>query len=84
MVVFWFNIGREHADLHVAGLLSMGATTVLCLFWTIPMAFISSLSSVKGLKEEFDWIADAIDNYPGIEPVLEQLAPLLVVAVNEA
>jgi hypothetical protein len=46
------------------------------------MAFFASLSSVEGLKEEFDWIADAIESYPFLEPLLQQLAPLLVVAFN--
>jgi hypothetical protein len=49
---------------------------------TIPMSFFASLSSVEALKAEFDWIADAIDAFPFLEPLLQQTAPLLVVLVN--
>jgi hypothetical protein len=46
------------------------------------MTFFASLSSVEGLKAEFEWIADAIESYPFLGPLLEQLAPLLVVVFN--
>jgi hypothetical protein len=46
------------------------------------MAFFASLSSVEGLKEQFGWVEDAIDAYPPLEPILEQLAPLFVVLFN--
>lgn len=81
--IFWFNVGREHKDLQLGNLFSKAATAVLCLFWTIPMAFISSLSSVEGLKKQVDWIARAIEAMPFLEPLLQQLAPLLIIAVNE-
>lgn len=80
--VFWMNVGRSHQDLQVGRLLSMGATTLMCFFWTIPMAFFSSLSSVEGLKEQFGWIEDAIEFMPILEPILQQLAPFLVIAFN--
>ena len=82
--VFWANVGRTHRDLQFGMLLSMTLTTLLCLFWTIPMSFISSLSSVEGLKGQFEWIAEALEAAPWLEPFLEQLAPLILIVANEA
>lgn len=80
--IFWANVGREHADLQLGNLFSRAATAALCIFWTIPMAFISTLSSVEGLKEQFDFVEDAIDRFPFLEPILQQAAPFLIIAVN--
>ena len=46
------------------------------------MAFFSTLSSVEGLKDQFGWIEDIIEVFPAIEPILQQLAPFLVIAFN--
>jgi calcium permeable stress-gated cation channel len=46
------------------------------------MTFFASLSSVEQLKKDFDWIADAIEAFPILQPLLQQLAPFLVVAFN--
>lgn len=75
-------MGKEHKELQLGKLSSFLITATICLLWTIPMAFFASLSSVEGLKKQFSWIADAIEAYPFLEPLLEQLAPLLVVLAN--
>jgi hypothetical protein len=80
--VIWTNLGKTHKELQLGRLFSFAATTAICLLWTIPMAFFASLSSVEGLKEQFGWVEDAIDAYPPLEPILEQLAPLFVVLFN--
>ena len=79
---FWANVGREHADLQLGNLFSRAATAAVCLLWTLPMAFISTLSSVEGLKEEFEFVEDMIDKLPILEPILQQAAPFLIIAVN--
>jgi len=78
----WENVGRNHEDLQTGKLLSYGATVVICLLWTIPMSIFSSLSSLEGLKKQFDWVDEAIAKAPILEPILQQLAPLLVIAFN--
>ena len=80
--VFWANVGREHKDLQLGQLSSRAASVATCLLWTIPMAFFATLSTVEGLKEQFEFIEDAIDAFPLLEPLLQQLAPLLVVMFN--
>lgn len=80
--VFWTNVGREHEELQVGEVVSRAASVCICLLWTIPMAFFASLSTVEGLKKQFDFIADAIEVFPPLEPILQQLAPLLVVMFN--
>ncbi len=80
--VYWANVGREHADLQIGSLISAAATAALCLLWTIPIAFLSSISSVEGLKSQFGWVEDAIDAFPPLEPILQQIAPLFVIIFN--
>lgn len=80
--VYWANVGREHADLQLGSLFSSAATVTLCLLWTIPIAFLSSISSVEGLKSQFSWVEDAIDAFPPLEPILQQIAPLFVIIFN--
>jgi hypothetical protein len=60
----------------------MAATVTICLLWTIPMTFFSGLSSVEGLKAEFDFVANMIDFFPALELILQLLAPFFVIIFN--
>jgi Calcium-dependent channel, 7TM region, putative phosphate/Late exocytosis, associated with Golgi transport/Cytosolic domain of 10TM putative phosphate transporter len=80
--IFWANVGRKHQDLVLGRLFSIGATTALCLLWTIPIAFVASLSSVKGLSDKVPFVRRMIEVAPFIGSVLEVLAPLFVKVVN--
>jgi hypothetical protein len=60
----------------------MVATVVTCFLWTIPMTVLATLSSVESLKEQFKVVEDAIDTFPPLEPILQQLAPFLVIVLN--
>ena len=80
--VNWVNIARKHKDLQVGALLSLGITVTICLLWTIPMAFIASLSTVEGLREDIEFIDDMLDAAPFLVPVFEIAAPFFVIAVN--
>lgn len=80
--VFWTNVGREHEELQVGILLSRAASVAICFVWTIPITFIASLSTVEGLKRQFSFVGDAIEAFPALEPMLQQLAPLLIVLAN--
>lgn len=80
--VFWTNVGREHEDIELGKLFSSAASVAICLLWTIPIAFIASLSTVESLKRQFEFIKDAVETFPALEPILEQLAPLLLVLSN--
>ena len=80
--VFWLNTGRSHKDLEVGWLLSMSATAVLCIFWTVPIAFVASLNSVNALTQFLPFVGELVDAVPIIAPILAILAPLLVVLLN--
>jgi calcium permeable stress-gated cation channel len=80
--VFWSNVGREHEDLQFGRLISAGLTTVICLFWTVPVSFVASLSSVQGLRQELEWVDDLLTAAPWLEPLFELLAPQLLVILN--
>jgi hypothetical protein len=80
--VFWANVGREYKELQLGQLLSRSASVAICFLWTFPMTIIASLSTVEGLKRQFDIVEDAIEAFPALEPILQQLAPLLIVLSN--
>lgn len=77
----WANVGKTHKSLQIGKLISVALTTLLCLFWTAVITFAASLSSVEGLRE-IDFIDNALNKMPWLVPVLAQIAPFVVVAVN--
>ena len=80
--VLWSNVGRTHHDLQVVKLLSLCLTTAICVFWTIPMAFISSLSSVEGMRNQFEFIDNMLEKNPWMEIFLALIAPVVLIVVN--
>jgi hypothetical protein len=45
------------------------------------MSFIASISNIATLKD-YEFVANMIEAVPILEPILEQLAPLLVILLN--
>ncbi|CAB9518635.1 CSC1-like protein [Seminavis robusta] len=80
--IFWKNVGREHKDLQVGSLFSLAATAATCLLWTIPVSFVSSLSSVDALRKQFGFIDDVLNAAPWLVPILEVFAPQFLVILN--
>ena len=58
--IFWSNVGRQHKDLQLGKLFSLAATSATCLLWTIPVSFVSSLSSVGALRRQAQFIDDML------------------------
>ena len=81
--IFWNNVGNTHDTIQVGRYMSFGFSTALCLFWTIPVSFILSLAEVESLKQQFDFLEDWIDKFPGLEALLRQLAPILLWVLGE-
>jgi hypothetical protein len=81
--VFWQNVGKGHKDLQIGKLLSFGLTVTLCLLWTIPMATISAMSTIEGLRKEVGAVDALLEAQPWLEPVFAQLAPLLIIVAKE-
>ena len=82
--VFWRNVGLPNKARRTGSLLSTVATIALCLFWTIPVGFISSLTEVNSLKVKLPRLGEMIENSPALEMGLAVLAPLLLLLLNES
>lgn len=81
--IFWRNVGLPAKAKRTGGLLSMLATSCLCFFWSIPSAFLSSLTEVNSLKEKLPFLEKWIEAAPTIETLLALIAPLLLLVLNE-
>lgn len=82
--IFWLNVGLPDSARRTGSLLSLGATCTLCVFWSFPVAFISSLTEVNSLKENLPRLADLIEEFPALEMFLALVAPLLLLILNES
>eukprot|EP00544_Gedaniella_sp_CCMP2646_P013557 CAMPEP_0202490390 /NCGR_PEP_ID=MMETSP1361-20130828/7807_1 /ASSEMBLY_ACC=CAM_ASM_000849 /TAXON_ID=210615 /ORGANISM="Staurosira complex sp., Strain CCMP2646" /LENGTH=954 /DNA_ID=CAMNT_0049120269 /DNA_START=50 /DNA_END=2914 /DNA_ORIENTATION=- len=78
----WSNVGKSNKELQVGTLISFSLTAFLCFFWTIPVSFIASLTSVDSLSRQVPFLANWVENAPWLGDVLAVLAPLLLIAVN--
>ena len=75
-------MSRTNYDVQLGILISLGLTAVVCILWTIPTSFFASLSNASSVRQDVGWLDDLFNKYPGLAPVTEQLAPLLVVTSN--
>jgi hypothetical protein len=82
--IFWRNVGLPHSARRGGRIASIAASTVLCFFWSVPMAFISSLTEINSLKQSLPRLGEWIDNHPAFENFLALVAPLLLLFFNEA
>jgi hypothetical protein len=82
--IFWRNVGLPAKARRSGKLLSLVATTCLCFFWSIPSAFLSSLTEVNSLKEFFPFLEKWIEAAPAIESLLTLVAPLFLLLLNES
>jgi len=80
--ILWGNVGKKHKTLQMGLLISIASTSALCLFWTLIMSFVATLSSVEGLKGISPKIGELLAKAPGLEPFLNQLSPLLILIFN--
>lgn len=78
----WANVGKSNKQLQVGTIISFSLTALLCLFWTIPVSFIASLTSVESLSQQVPFLADWIEKAPWLGDLLAVLAPLILVGVN--
>lgn len=76
--VNWKNVGKSNANKQIGELISLALTTVLCIFWTIPVAFVASLSNVEALTELLPFLKAPVENYEWFSALLALLAPLLL------
>lgn len=81
--IFWRNVGLPAQSRRSGWMLSMFATSILCLFWSIPMAFFSSLTEVNSLKQNLPRLGELLVDFPALESFLALVAPLLLLLMNE-
>jgi hypothetical protein len=81
--VFWLNVGLPNKARRTGRLLSLAATITLCFFWSIPVAFLSSLTEVNSLKETLPFLESLVERFPIVETWLALIAPLLLLSLND-
>lgn len=81
--IFWRNVGLPGTAKRTGRLLSLAATVVLCLFWTVPTSFISALTEVNSLKENVPVLGRWVEKYPSLEDALALIAPLLLLILQD-
>lgn len=80
--IYWTNVGMPHHSRKVGFMLSMALSAVLCVFWTIPVSFVSSLTEVESLKKSIPFLENWINDAPWLQPAMEQVAPLMLLFLN--
>ncbi|KAF4657464.1 hypothetical protein FOZ61_006258 [Perkinsus olseni] len=80
--VYWSNVGMPHLHQQIGLLVSLAATIALCIFWTIPVAFVASISNVSFLKEELPFLEDAVEAWPAMDILLQQVSPIALSILN--
>jgi hypothetical protein len=80
--VIWANIGRSHEELQFGYLIAQAATVGLMIFWTIPVAFFTSLSEAESLQDVIPSLDEVIRKNPWVARFLAQLSPILLVILT--
>jgi hypothetical protein len=80
--IFWMNVGKTHKELQLGLLLSFSLTITLCLFWTVVMTAIATLSSVQGLVAIVPVIGQWMEKAPWLESLLAQISPLMIILAD--
>lgn len=80
--IFWKNVGKTVEARRLGGYLSLSASAMLCFFWSLPVAFISSLTQVSSLEKSIPLLKRWLEAWPTLAPLLAQLAPLLLYLLN--
>jgi len=79
-LVNWKNVGKSNESKQIGELIGLVLTTTLCIFWTIPVAFVTSFSNVESLTKVFPFLKAPVENYAWFSSFMALLAPLILVA----
>ena len=61
--IIWEYVGITHKQQQIYYLLAQAATIFTCIFWTIPVSFIASLSELEHLKGIIPGLDKALENH---------------------
>lgn len=79
--VFWFGMSLKTKERDVRQLIAYGLMFGLTFFWTIPITFISSLTTLSALSEELPWL-DFINDLPeSIVSFVQGFLPALILNI---
>ncbi|EGZ22747.1 hypothetical protein PHYSODRAFT_496772 [Phytophthora sojae] len=78
----WDNIGLRYRTRALGMLVSSLISATIVLFWTIPTAFVASLATVESLRRALPFLNKAFDEYPILQDIFKQIAPLALVALS--
>ncbi|KAK5118880.1 hypothetical protein LTR62_000090 [Meristemomyces frigidus] len=80
-MVLWKNLGKSWWLVKILMFASTAVITFLCIFWTIPVAFIGVLTNVSYLTNKLPWLG-FINNIPSqILGIVTGLLPVLLLSV---
>ncbi|DAZ97749.1 TPA: hypothetical protein N0F65_009029 [Lagenidium giganteum] len=80
--VVWENIGISYNQRSTWILISYCLSATIILFWTVPTIFVVNLSKVDALSEKWPWLARTLQANPWLDPLLQQLSPLMLTVMN--
>jgi hypothetical protein len=78
----WDNIGLRYRTRAFGMLVSALISATIVLFWTIPTAFVASLATVESLRRALPFLNKAFDEYPILQEIFKQIAPLALVLLS--
>ncbi|KAL3670091.1 hypothetical protein V7S43_004408 [Phytophthora oleae] len=78
----WDNIGLHNRTRAFGKLVSSLISAIIVLFWTIPTAFVASLATVESLRRALPFLNKAFDEYPILQDIFKQIAPLALVLLS--
>ncbi|KAK1941165.1 CSC1-like protein [Phytophthora citrophthora] len=78
----WDNIGLHSRTRAFGKLISSLISATIVLFWTIPTAFVASLATVESLRRALPFLNKAFDEYPILQDIFKQIAPLALVLLS--
>lgn len=81
--IVWSNVGRSENSGYWGRVLSVTCFAVICIFWTVPVSFILSISDVDSLRQKIRGLDDAIEKFPWLETLLQQLGPILLWCLDQ-
>ena len=76
--ILWSNVGLSQKTIQLGTLMAYVLSAAICVFYTVPVSFALSLTSVESLKEKFPNLESLLERFPWLEPLLDQLSPLLL------
>lgn len=75
--IIWQNVGLDHKAVHLGTLQSYCLSAMFCLFYTVPISFTVSLTSVESLESRWPYLETVLEKAPWLEGLLDQIGPLL-------